>query len=96
MNLKIVIVDNNYRTRRDIDKKIKWIENDFKLVGEANNGKEALSLLNHVSPHVVLTAIHMPIMDGITFIEEAKKNWPDKKYIIISKHDNFEIGRAHV
>ena len=42
------------------------------LVGEANNGEEALSLLPHVSPHVIFTEIRMPKMDGITFIETAK------------------------
>ena len=45
---------------RDIDSKVKWVENDFELVGEANNGEEALSLLPHVSPHVILTEIRMP------------------------------------
>ncbi len=49
------------------------MENDFELVGEANNGEEGLSLLPHVLPHVILTEIRLPKMDGITFIETAKK-----------------------
>jgi two-component system, response regulator YesN len=93
VNLRVVIVDNSYNARRDIDSKIKWVENDFQLVGEANNGEEALSLLPYVSPHVVFTEIRMPKMDGITFIETAKKRWPNIKYVIVSNYDNFDYLR---
>lgn len=41
MILRVMMVDNSYNARRDIDSKVKWIENDFELVGEANNGEEA-------------------------------------------------------
>jgi len=87
------MIDNSHNARRDIESKINWVENDFELVGEASNGEEALALLPHVSPHVVLTEIRMPRMDGITFIETAKKRWPNIKYIIISNYDNFDYLR---
>ncbi|HHW71472.1 MAG TPA: response regulator [Clostridiales bacterium] len=93
MLLRVLMVDNSYRARRDIDEKVNWVENDFELVGEANNGEEALALLPHVSPHVIFTEIRMPIMDGITFIETAKKRWPDIKYVIVSNYDNFDYLR---
>lgn len=93
MNLRVVMIDNSHNARRDIESKINWVENDFELVGEASNGEEALALLPHVSPHVVLTEIRMPRMDGITFIETAKKRWPNIKYIIISNYDNFDYLR---
>ena len=60
MVLRVMMVDSSYEARRDIDNKIKWVENDFELVGEANNGEEALALLPHVSPHVIFTEIRMP------------------------------------
>ena len=91
--LKVSMVDNSYNARRDIDRKIKWVDNDFELVGEASNGEEALALIPHVSPHVILTAIRMPKMDGITFIETAKKRWPNIKYVIVSYYDNFDYLR---
>nr|MBO2494989.1 hypothetical protein [Clostridia bacterium] len=93
MVLRVMMVDSSYEARRDIDSKIRWVENDFELVGEANNGEEALALLPHVSPHVIFTEIRMPKMDGITFIETAKKRWPDIKYVIVSNYDNFEYLR---
>jgi two-component system response regulator YesN len=93
VNLRVVMVDSSYNARRDIDSKVKWVDYDFELVGEAANGQEALALLPHVSPHVVLTEIRMPKMDGISFIEDAKKRWPDIKYVIVSNYDNFDYLR---
>ncbi|HCS72787.1 MAG TPA: hypothetical protein DIW17_02795 [Clostridiales bacterium] len=93
VNLRVVIIDNSYNARRDIDNKIRWVENDFELVGEASNGEEALALLPHVHPHVIMTEIRMPKMDGISFIENAKKRWPNIKYIIVSNYDNFDYLR---
>lgn len=93
MILRVLMVDSSYQARRDIDNKVNWVENDFELVGEANNGEEALALMPHVSPHVIFTEIRMPTMDGITFIETAKKRWPNIKYVIVSNYDNFDYLR---
>lgn len=93
MILRVVMVDSNYKARRDIDRKVHWVENDFELVGEAEDGEKALALLPHVQPHVIFTEIRMPHMDGITFIENAKKRWPNIKYVIVSNYDNFDYLR---
>ena len=93
VNLRVVMIDSSYNARRDIDSKIRWVENDYELVGEASNGEEGLALLPHVHPHVIMTEIRMPKMDGITFIENAKKRWPNIRYIIVSNYDNFDYLR---
>jgi|GEM_PF-3537517 len=73
MILNVVIMDNDYNARRDIDNKEQWVQNDFELTGETNDGKEVLSLLSHVPPHVIVTEIRIRRMDGINFIEAAKR-----------------------
>ena len=62
MNLRVVMIDSSYNARRDIDSKVKWVENDFELVGEASNGEEALALLPHVSPHVIFKWTALPLL----------------------------------
>ena len=93
MQLRVMLTDGKYEARRELEGKIDWVRNDFELVGEAGNGEEALSLIPLVNPHVVLTEIRMPRMDGITMIETAKKSWPGIKYIIVSDYDNFDYLR---
>jgi two-component system response regulator YesN len=93
MQLRVMLTDGKYEARRELEEKIDWVKNDFELVGEAGNGEEALALISLVNPHVVLTEIRMPRMDGITMIEMAKKSWPGIKYIIVSDYDNFDYLR---
>lgn len=93
MNMRIMIVDYDFNARRRIENSINWVENDFELVGEASNGEEALTLMPHVNPDIIMTEIRMPKMDGISFINAAKKRWPDKKYIIISSYSHFDYLR---
>lgn len=93
MQLRVMLTDSKYEARRELEGKIDWVKNDFELVGEAGNGEEALALIPLVNPHVVLTEIRMPHMDGITMIEMAKKSWPGIKYIIVSDYDNFDYLR---
>ncbi len=61
---------------------------DFITVsGEANNGLEALQLLDIINVDIVLMDIDMPIMNGIDALKEIKKNKPDTKVIILSMHE---------
>ena len=48
-----------------ISRKMDWSGLGFELVGEAENGRDALELAESVQPDVVLTDIKMPFMDGL-------------------------------
>jgi YesN/AraC family two-component response regulator len=50
----------------------------------ANNGKEALKLLESKQYHIVLTDIKMPEMDGIALMRTAKSNQPELVFVIMS------------
>jgi len=49
---------------------------DVKVVGTAVNGLEALKILPELKPDVVCTDYHMPVMDGLEFIEKAVEVYP--------------------
>jgi len=64
-------------------------EADFKIVGEASNGLEALSLLKSgVRTDIILTDISMPEMDGMTLSNQLRSHYPDIKVIILSTMDH--------
>lgn len=52
--------------------KIDWSSLGFALVGEAENGQEALELAEQLRPDVVLTDIKMPFMDGLELCRRLK------------------------
>ncbi|MBU3538686.1 chemotaxis protein CheB [Polynucleobacter sp. UK-Gri1-W3] len=46
------------------------------VVGTATNGAEALAMLPNLKPDVICTDYHMPVMDGLEFIEKAVRVYP--------------------
>jgi len=67
---------------------------DFRVVGEAANGREALRVLEKVKPHIVLMDINMPVMNGIETLTEIRKMNPAPKVLMltISQNDDDLIG----
>lgn len=64
-------------------------EEDIKIIAEAKNGKEVLSLLESgVAPDVILTDINMPDMNGIELISTLKNSYPHIKTLILTMLDD--------
>lgn len=57
---------------------------DIEVIGEAENGKEALEMMKTTDVDVVVTDIAMPEMDGITFVKEMKVFKPDQKVLALT------------
>ncbi|MEG2770657.1 MAG: response regulator, partial [Oscillospiraceae bacterium] len=61
---KILLVDDEEEVRQSIAQKIDWQELGFTLVGEAENGEDALEKVDALMPDVIFTDISMPYMTG--------------------------------
>jgi len=93
---KLLIVDDEERVRKGIIKTIEWEKFGFQIVGEAENGKEALEIVEKVVPDVVITDIKMPFMDGLELSELIKEKYPHTKIIILTGFDEFEYAQKSV
>lgn len=93
---KILLVDDEEEIRKGIIKKIKWEELGFTVVGEAENGIEALDVIDKTMPDVVVTDIKMPFMDGIKLAENIKYRFPTTKVIVLSGFDDFEYAQEAI
>lgn len=71
MAKRILITDDALFMRVTLKKIL--TENGFEVVGEAQNGAEAVALYQSLKPDVVTMDITMPEMDGITALKEIKK-----------------------
>ncbi|AWR87112.1 response regulator [Meiothermus taiwanensis] len=68
---------------------------DFKVVGEASNGLEALRLLEQVGVDVVLMDLRMPQMDGVTAIRQIRARFAGVQVLVLTTYDtDSEIVRA--
>ena len=64
---------------------------DIKMIAEADNGMQLLSILKHIQPDVILLDIQMPIMDGITTLPEIKKLYPNIRVIMLTMHNDHSM-----
>jgi two-component system, NarL family, response regulator NreC len=67
---------------------------DLEIVGEAQDGLEAIRLVAQLLPDLVLTDLSMPRMNGIEAIREIKKKWPQIKILTLTVNDSEEYVMA--
>lgn len=92
----IILVDDESRVRETMKSQIPWEDYGFFIAGEAENGLEALDLIEEKIPDVVITDIKMPYMDGLELIQELRKNMPTTTIIILSGHDEFSYAQSAI
>ena len=83
---KILIVDDDTRFKTFV-KEFFSSEEDLQIIGEAANGKEALSKAKELKPDLVLMDISMPWMSGLDATQQLKKIMPELVIIILTIYD---------
>ena len=91
---RVLLVDDEEDIRVGISRKMDWEGLGFTLVGEAENGRDALELAETLEPDLVLTDIKMPFMDGLELCRILTERLPASKFVVFSGFDDFEYGGA--
>ena len=63
-------------------------EGDFEVVGEAENGRQAVQLTRKLRPSVVVMDLSMPLLNGLEATQQILKVLPSTKVLILSMHDD--------
>ncbi len=87
---RVLIVDDEVIIRQGLKYMLDWEREGFEIVGEASNGEEGLDMIKKLKPHIVLSDVVMPVMDGIDFANIIKRMYPQIFVIMLSGYDNFE------
>lgn len=87
---KYIIVDDEQLIRKGIHLKVIELGLPLTLVGEAEDGEEALGLIDDQHPDIVLTDMRMPVVDGVHFLKRLIEDYPAIKIIVISGYSDFE------
>ena len=88
--LSVVVVDDQVPFRLAA-RAVLGRSKDFKLVGEAGSGLEAVALVQEVRPDLVLMDINMPEMNGIEATRRIKAELPDTVVILCSTYDVSDL-----
>mgnify|MGYP000878639322 CR=1 FL=1 len=84
--IKILLVDDDPNIRRGL-RMLLVMESDFSIVGEANDGWEALRLTRELQPDVAVMDIRLPSLDGLSAAERLRVSQPNSKVIILTLYD---------
>jgi len=92
--IRLLVADDHALIRAGIRSLLQGIP-EFEIVGEASDGLEAIERVAALRPHVLLTDIAMPRLNGLMVAERVANEFPDVRVIILSMHANEEfVGQA--
>mgnify|MGYP000853323662 CR=1 FL=1 len=83
--IKVLLVDD-HKIFLDGLEELLSKDGNFRIVGKASSGREALSLISTCNPDIVVMDISMPDINGIETTKIIAKNWADVKVIALSMH----------
>lgn len=90
--IRIVVVDDHGLFRAGLVSLLTSIP-EFEIVGEAGDGREALTVIDELKPDVVLLDVNMPVMGGVEMVEAIQADdAPRILMLTISKHDEDLFG----
>lgn len=90
---RAMLVDDEPMIIRSLKVAIPWAELGIEVVAEAGNGEEALRLAERHKPHMLISDIRMPSLDGIGLMQQALAREPELVFIFISGYGEFEYAR---
>jgi DNA-binding NarL/FixJ family response regulator len=90
----VLLVDDHSLVRRGVAALLRT-DGRYTVVGEANNGEEAIQLLADESPHilpdVILLDIAMPRLDGLETMRRIHRQWPRLAVVVLSMHNDEQF-----
>src|SRR5450631_333588 len=95
MKRTTVLLAEDHMIVREGLRKMLELEDDFEIVGEAQNGRQAVELVKKFRPAVLLMDISMPLLNGLEATRQVLKTVPTTKVIMLSAHsDDAYVKKA--
>ncbi len=89
--LKVLVVDDDKLVRGGLITMMPWAEFGMQVVGEANNGEKALTMMEELKVDLLITDLAMPIMSGMDLMRNVKALYPQTWMVVLSFHQDFEL-----
>jgi len=89
MPVTMVLADDHRMVRESL--KRSFVEHGFTVVGEADDGRQAVKLTTELRPRLVVMDITMPQLDGISACEQILAVCPNTRVVILTMHHDEEM-----
>ena len=91
---RVVLVDDEHMIIEGLSRVVPWKKLGCEVSGTASNGKDGLALIQKVKPHILMTDIRMPNMDGLTMIAALRSEFPDLQITVLTAFRDFEYAQT--
>jgi DNA-binding NarL/FixJ family response regulator len=81
-----ILICDDHKIVRDGLRQILSQHENIRLINEAANGFEALSMLNNLTYNLLLLDISLPDQSGLDVLQQVKKKWPKTNVLMLSMH----------
>lgn len=92
----VIVADDEEQLRRALIRKVDWKMAGFEVIGEAENGIEALELVEKFEPDLLLTDIKMPFVSGIELARQVREIRPTTNIAFLSGFDDFSYAQQAI
>lgn len=90
---KAIIVDDEKWILEGIKAGVEWGSYGFEVVCSAENGQDALRMIEQLRLDVVFTDIKMPLMNGLELIKIGRERFPNILFVVLSAHAEFAYAQ---
>ena len=92
----VIVAEDEERIRRGIVKNVKWESAGFRVIGEAENGADALEMVEQLEPDLLITDIRMPFINGIELARQIREVRPAVQIMLLSGYDDFSYAQEAI
>lgn len=92
----VVIADDEQNIREAIVMQVQWEKLGFCIVGQAENGAEALELVGRLVPDLLITDIKMPFISGMELAKQVRMSHPGIDIVFLTGYDDFEYTKQAI
>ncbi|MGG3471101.1 LytTR family DNA-binding domain-containing protein [Neobacillus pocheonensis] len=93
--IKVVIADDDFSSKTLLSYFIELLS-EYKVVGEASNGKELIEVVMKEKPEIVLVDIYMPLLNGVEAAKICKEMLPSLQVIFTTGSDKFAVEAFNI
>ncbi len=88
-NIRVLVADDHAILRTGLTHLLSE-KDGIEVIGEAENGREAVQMVQELNPDIVVMDISMPVMNGMDATKEIRKRNQTVKILMLTVHDNEE------
>lgn len=88
----VLIVDDERIVRLALNSIINWEKEGFRVAASVSSAQAALEQIRRQPPHLVITDIVMPDMDGLALVQQARSEGYEGQFVLLTNHQDFSYA----